>query len=131
MSSGRKGGPPSDNSMNMLVNRFISKASATQRSGRTGRIAPGSLIYIIIISELFNDDLSIIATAMIMLGAKETHKYIMEHYEEGRPRDLATQRLVQIGKLSESDRNKVKFMEKLETEEGFEQLIRFAEEQGF
>jgi hypothetical protein len=30
-----------------------------------------------------------------------------------------------------SDRNKVKFMEKLETEEGFEQLIRFAEEQGF
>jgi hypothetical protein len=30
-----------------------------------------------------------------------------------------------------SDKNKVKFMEKLETEEGFEQLIRFAEEQGF
>ena len=30
-----------------------------------------------------------------------------------------------------SYKNKVKFMEKLETEEGFEQLIRFAEEQGF
>ena len=30
-----------------------------------------------------------------------------------------------------SDKNKVKFMEKLDTEEGFDQLIRFAEEQGF
>jgi hypothetical protein len=30
-----------------------------------------------------------------------------------------------------SENNKVKFMEKLETEEGFDQLIRFAEEQGF
>ncbi len=34
------------------------------------------------------------------------HKYIIDHYEEGKPRDLALQRLVQIGKLSESDRNK-------------------------
>ena len=34
------------------------------------------------------------------------HKYIVEHYEEGKPRDLALQRLVQIGKLSESERNK-------------------------
>ena len=30
-----------------------------------------------------------------------------------------------------SEKNKVKFMEKLDTEEGFDQLIRFAEEQGF
>ena len=30
-----------------------------------------------------------------------------------------------------SDKNKVKFMEKLETEEGIEQLLRFAEDQGF
>lgn len=34
------------------------------------------------------------------------HNYIIEHYEEGKPRDLALQRLVQIGKLSESNRNK-------------------------
>jgi hypothetical protein len=30
-----------------------------------------------------------------------------------------------------SEQNKLKFMEKLETEEGFDQLVRFAEEQGF
>ena len=30
-----------------------------------------------------------------------------------------------------SEKNKVKFMEKLDTEEGFDQLIKFAEEQGF
>ena len=30
-----------------------------------------------------------------------------------------------------SEKNKLKFMEKLDTEEGFDQLIRFAEEQGF
>jgi hypothetical protein len=30
-----------------------------------------------------------------------------------------------------SEKNKLKFMEKLETEEGFDQLIKFAEEQGF
>jgi predicted phosphoadenosine phosphosulfate sulfurtransferase len=34
------------------------------------------------------------------------HKYIIDHYEEGKSRDLALQRLVQIGKLSESTRNK-------------------------
>lgn len=34
------------------------------------------------------------------------HKYIMEHYTEGDDRNLALQRLVQIGKLSESERNK-------------------------
>jgi hypothetical protein len=30
-----------------------------------------------------------------------------------------------------SEKNKVKFMEKLETQEGTKQLIKFAEEQGF
>jgi len=32
-----------------------------------------------VISELFNDDLSKVATACIMCGAKESHSYIMEH----------------------------------------------------
>jgi len=34
------------------------------------------------------------------------HQYIVEHYEEGKSRDLAIARLVQIGKLSQSERNK-------------------------
>lgn len=34
------------------------------------------------------------------------HKYIVEHYEDGKSRELALHRLTQIGKLSESGRNK-------------------------